>query len=124
MLIYFSGSLKHYNVIVFSIFDNIVFLNFDKKFLYRVFPTDVPEITEVISAKDSSTDFHKNISQADQQITSQTSSHESPVHVTNYSNDERHVKFNLENELISEPKIVSNQNSTITDDVSITMQCE
>ena len=78
----------------------------------------------MISAKDSSTEFHQNNSQANQQITSQTNSYASPVHVTNYSHDERHVKFNLENDLISEPKMVSNQKSTIVDDVTITMQSE
>ena len=78
----------------------------------------------MISANDSSTEFYQNISQADQQITSQLDSYASPAHVTNHSHDERHVKFNLENDLISEPKHVSNQKSTIVDDVTITMQCE
>ena len=76
----------------------------------------------MISAKDSSTEFHQNNSQANQQITSHTNSYASPAHVTNYSHDERHVKFNLEKDFISEPKIISNPNSTIRDDVTITMQ--
>ena len=99
-------------------------LNLNQTFLFSVFPTGVPTITEVISAKGTLTDFHPKINQVDQEIKNPQNFDGSLAHITNNANDERHVKFNLEDDLRSESETDSKQNSTRSHDTTITMQCE